>query len=169
MDNAIKNVRDEHTLNELLQCYKKHCKADYFIVGYVSQKVIYYNIVTDLQGAVLNVSSSDRGSKQCIKYRPTKEQRASLSKSGTALMTKKEYELLLSKINRERAAKNQKTINKGELLEKILTEKSGKKWYKDDTPFYMGSDLTIDNIGYQIKFYDATICTLEKLQELEQG
>ena len=169
MDNATKNVRDERTLNELLQCYKKHCKADYFIVGYVSQKVIYYNIVSDLQGAVLNVSSADRGSKQCIKYRPTKEQRAELSKSGTVLMTKNDFDDLLINTNRERAAKNQKTINKGELLEKILTEKSGKKWYKDDTPFYMGSDLTVDNIGYQIKFYDATICTLEKLQELEQG
>lgn len=52
--------------------------------------------------------------------------------------------------------------NKGEIFEKMVTENAGQEWHKDSVPFTMDSDVTINNVAYQIKYQSATF-TNEKI------
>ena len=46
--------------------------------------------------------------------------------------------------------------NKGEILEKMVTEYFGQTWTKDNVPYTEDGDITVDGIKYQIKFEKAT-------------
>ena len=49
--------------------------------------------------------------------------------------------------------------NRGEIFEKIITEKYGQTWVKDNIPYTVDGDITIDGIAYQIKYQKATFLT----------
>ena len=46
--------------------------------------------------------------------------------------------------------------NKGEIVEKLVTEYFGQTWTKDNVPYTEDGDITVDGIKYQIKFEKAT-------------
>lgn len=46
--------------------------------------------------------------------------------------------------------------NKGEIVEKLITEKFGQTWEKDNISFTKDGDLTVNGIAYQIKYEKAT-------------
>ena len=53
----------------------------------------------------------------------------------------------------------------GEAFERMITEYHNQKWYKDYVPFYKGNDLTVNDIGYSIKF--ANKCTIARQKSLQ--
>jgi len=58
--------------------------------------------------------------------------------------------------------------NRGEIFEKIITEKGGQAWEKDNLKFTEVPDTIIDGIGYQIKFEKATFTNEKSLASLEK-
>lgn len=54
--------------------------------------------------------------------------------------------------------------NRGDQLERILYERlTGKEWTKDYTPWYKGADITVGDMHIQVKFQNATICTMNQI------
>ena len=56
--------------------------------------------------------------------------------------------------------------NKGEIFEKLVTEKFNQSWKKDRTPFTIDGDITVDGMAYQIKFEKATFTNEKSLASL---
>ena len=54
----------------------------------------------------------------------------------------------------------------GEVFEKMETEKAGQTWTKDNVPFTIDGDLTVDGIAYQIKYEGATFTNEKTLAKL---
>lgn len=56
--------------------------------------------------------------------------------------------------------------NRGEIFEKIITERNGQEWVKDNVPFTKAGDLMVNEISYQIKFEKAAYCNEKLLANL---
>lgn len=143
------------TLQEMITLYNKHNKADEMIYGFIYNHNVYYTHHSS--GLYLSRQSSNRGGDITLRYRPTKSDKLQALNNATFLISERDFVELV----------NNSKYNKGEIFEKLITELYGQIWYKDSLPFYQGSDLTVDNISYQIKFQGATYCTEKKLLELE--
>ena len=132
--------------------------AFYLIVKY---KVIILNfkINNSKTNVKFDKQSSKNGGGYSLRYKPTKKEKENIIKSGIC-------KILCSEDYFKNAVENSK-YNKGEIFEKMITEKSGQVWEKDNIPFYKGADLTTNNIAYSIKFEKATICTENILNKLK--
>ena len=59
--------------------------------------------------------------------------------------------------------------NNGEIFEKLVTERFGQTWKKDDIPFTDAGDIEVEGVPYQIKFQKATFCNEKSIANLEKG
>lgn len=143
------------TLQDMINLYNKYNKADKMIYGFIYNHKVYYT--NHSNGLCLSRQSSNKGGNIALRYRPTKSDKMQALNNATFLISEQDFIKLV----------NNSKYNKGEIFEKLITELYNQKWYKDSVPFYQGSDLTVNNISYQIKFQGATYCTDKKLLELE--
>lgn len=72
--------------------------------------------------------------------------RAILSGKAYKLMTLTDWTEYAETFNAETR------LNKGYAFEKAVCDHFGLDWSKDDTPFWAGADVTINGIGYQLKY-----------------
>jgi hypothetical protein len=56
--------------------------------------------------------------------------------------------------------------NCGEIFEKLIYERAGQVWKKDNLPFTDGGDIVIDGVAYQIKYTKATFVSEKGLARL---
>ena len=83
-----------------------------------------------------------------LRFKPNMQQRQYLlSKGATALCSTAFLEELFATSK----------YNRGDLVEKMIAERNGIKWSKNDDDWTSAPDVTIDGIDYQVKFYKATI------------
>ena len=143
----------------MIEKYNRNAYTNNYIYGFSMYGNIYYYILTSLHFIKLDKQSSKNGGGYSLRYKPTKKEKENIIKSGIC-------KILCSEDYFKNAVENSK-YNKGEIFEKMITEKSGQVWEKDNIPFYKGADLTINNIAYSIKFEKATICTENILNKLE--
>ena len=61
---------------------------------------------------------------------------------------------------------NESKYNKGEIFEKLVTERFGQTWEKDSVPFTDDGDLTVDGIAYQIKFESASFINEKQMMRM---
>lgn len=62
------------------------------------------------------------------------------------------------------------TYNKGVMFEKFIYEMNGQEFRgKDNVPFYMSGDITLDGKEVQIKYLHARICYDKTLTKLKNG
>lgn len=54
---------------------------------------------------------------------------------------------------------NSNKYNKGENFERIIANRYGLEWHKDNLKFTEGPDMTINGVDYQLKFEKATFVT----------
>ena len=125
-----------------------------YIFGFTYQHNVYAVYTTaDVLPYILMLDRASRGAGYALRFRPTREQKNFLMSMGAELICSKEWFDRLVADSR---------YNKGEIFEKIITEKAGQRWHKDSVPFTMDGDLTVDGIAYQIKYESATF-TNEKI------
>lgn len=107
---------------------------------------------------VCKLDKASRGYGMALRFCPTKDQKVALLPYAEVLCSKKYFEEVYS---------NSK-YNRGEIFEKLVTEYFGQTWVKDNIPFTMDGDITVDGIAYQIKYQSATFCNEKSLANLER-
>ena len=145
-------------LMNLISRYESVAYTNNYIYGFTYKSFVYYIETTGLKfGVKLDKASSKNGGGYSIRYNPTKAVKEDLINSGVAkVLCTKDF------FNTEKA---NSIYNRGEIFEKLITEKNGQKWVKDTVPFYEGADLTTDK-AWSIKFEKATICTEKTLNRI---
>lgn len=145
-------------INTLFTNYSKKTASDRYIVGFAYKKTIYSVRLSSLELLpFLSTSTASRNEGTALRFRPNIiQKKALLTMNAVSLIGQVEFENIV---------KSGKW-NRGDIFEKILMEKAGLKWEKDNCPFWMGPDATIDGIKFQIKFEGATITNEKTLIRL---
>lgn len=144
--------------NELLDKYNHFSYTHYYIFGFVYKHNVYavfadYKILP----YILKLDKASRGQGCGLRFCPTNEQKTFLLSMGA--------KLICSEMYFNDVVSNSK-YNRGDIFEKMITEKSGQAWKKSNTPFTIDGDVTINNIPYQVKFEKATFTNEKMLASL---
>ena len=138
----------------LVTTYRARAYAHRYIFGYAYKGTIYASY-TDASALayVTKLDRASRGAGYALRFKPDTMQKLYLLAGKT--------EVICSTEKFDEIVKSSK-YNRGEVFEKIITERFGQKWAKDHIPFDKGADLTVNGVDYQIKFEKATF-TNEKI------
>jgi len=146
-------------LINLIARYNSKAYTHNYIYGFTYKNFIYYVEFVGLTfGIKLDKASSKCGGGYTIRFNPTTKEKEEIVLSGLAkVLCSKEYFI---------TEKENSKYNKGEIFEKMITEKFNQKWEKDNIPFFSGADLVTKEKAYSIKFEKATICTETTLNRI---
>lgn len=134
--------------NEMINRYNELSYTHNYIFGFTYMGNVYATTATsEILPYILKLDRASRGQGYSIRFRPTKAQKTLLLSKGAELICS--YEFFTE------TATNSK-YNKGEIFEKIITERFGQEWEKDNIPFTQDGDITVDGVAYQIKYESAT-------------
>lgn len=145
----------QNQLKRLLKYYNQFKASDYFIIGFEYQGNIYFKVVKKIYSKWLR--SSHRAGTTVFKanmYINQKQRQIWVHNKATRLCTTQEF---LDAFD----------TNNGWTLEKMIY-----KYYNiefkghDNIPFYKGNDITINSIGYQIKWQDSQLVTETTINKL---
>lgn len=142
----------------MIDGYNQHSFTHHYIFGFEYKGVIYMSIATNaVLPFVLCLDRASRGAGYALRFKPTNAQKMVLMAGAEVLCSKEYFEALVQS----------SIYNAGEIFEKLVTEKFGQTWVKDNVPFTQDGDLTVDGIAYQIKFNKATFINEKQLARLE--
>lgn len=131
------------TKEEMLNRYEKLSASEKYIVGFELKGLIYFFFCDTLRDLDIKVEKKDNDNVLRLRFKT--DTKFGLKRSSQVLCNSKDFMELVGK------------YNKGEAFERIITEKYGQIWKKDNTRFDKDGDITINDIKYQIKFDNATI------------
>ena len=138
----------------LIQRYNEKSFTHNYIYGFHFQNVVYMVKATaEIMPYILKLDKASRGAGYSLRFKPTVAQKVLLLSKGAEVLCSKEF-------FEETVAESK--YNKGEIFEKMVTEKFGQIWTKDSIPFTEAGDIEIEGIAYQIKYESATF-TNEKI------
>ena len=143
----------------LIARYTSRAFTHNYIMGFIYKGAVYAMTCHGLNfGIKLDQASSKCGGGYSIRFAPTEAEKEAMVLSGRCeLICSADF--FLSEVASSK-------YNKGEIFEKMMTEKAGQVWEKDNVPFFAGADLTVNGIPYSIKFQKATICTESTLNKI---
>ena len=122
-------------LNYMISGYDKLAGAHEYIWGFTQNGASALPYVCKLDKA-------SRGAGYALRFKPTVAQKLFLMTSASVLCSEKFFN--------ETVAHSK--YNKGEIFEKMVTEKFGQVWTKNSIPFTECGDININGIEYQIKY-----------------
>lgn len=129
-----------------------------YIAVFTFDGVVYMVIVgNDFFNNGVKLDKASRGAGYSIRFKPNKSDKINLLAKGAKVLCSIEYF--------EELVKNSK-YNKGEIIEKLVTEYYGQEWEKDNVPFTDDGDLTVNGIAYQIKFERATFINEKQIARM---
>lgn len=138
--------------------YNKVAFTDKYILGWELKHVIYFTICDrELVDRVTCLDKASRGAGYALRFKPNTDQKFLLMANGAEALCSKEY---------FNALVCESKYNRGEIFEKLITEKAGQTWEKDTIPFTMAGDIEWNGIAYQIKFEKATFTNEKSLMNL---
>lgn len=131
-----------------------------YIFGYEYKGNVYATSVTaEVLPYILKLDKASRGAGYALRFCPTVEQKLFLMmQSTTGVICSSEY------FKTEVA---NSIYNNGEIFEKLVTEKFGQVWEKDNIPYTEAGDIEVDGVAYQIKFQKATFTNEKSLARME--
>lgn len=139
----------------MIKTYRKYSAADSYIIGFISDKMLYFVEVSEIMPRFLNIEEASRNQGDNLRLRLKKAHKASFMKKnpiclGSAnLLTEGKY-------------------NKGENFEKLVTEYYGQTWEKDTIPFWVQGDINLSGKEVQIKFDGATLINAKQIKKLQK-
>lgn len=150
----------ENTALKMEMITKYHLLAftNNYIIGFVYNGNIYIKYMTgDDLTPFIKLDKASRGQGYSIRFKPTKSDKIWLLNGAEVLCSEKYFnEMHKASI-----------YNKGEILEKIITEvKTGTEWKKDPIAFTEAGDVVINGIHFQVKFDRATFINEKTLMNL---
>lgn len=136
---------------ELIKFYHEHAFTDNYILGVEIGGNVYAvkkkMSLVDME-RFLTIQTASRGQGMVLKFAPTKAQKAEILAAGNAT-------ILCSKTYFEKLVESTRW-NRGQIFEKLVTEKAGQSWKADNIPFTKAGDIEIDGVAYQIKYQKAS-------------
>lgn len=148
-------------LEMMLATYNRLSYTDKYIIGFPYKGVVYYGFITaDKLDRFFALGMASRGRGYIIRFIPRNDQKLALLTLAKMepLMSAKYFDTLVS----------ESKYNRGEIFEKLITEKMGQVWEKDSVPFDKAGDIEIDGIPYQIKFASASLASEKTLYNREK-
>ncbi len=142
------NKMKTNLFKHLIDRYNELSFTHEYIYGFYFQNMVYMAIADEkIMPYILKLDKASRGAGYSLRFCPTLAQKTILmGMSAQPICSKKFFEETV------KASK----YNKGEIFEKMVTEKFGQAWEKDNVPFTEDGDITVNGIAYQIKFEKAT-------------
>ena len=145
------------TLNEMINAYNSIAYTHNYIFGFIFNGMVYeINTTEEILPEILKLDTASRGYGKALRFCPTKEIKINLISLATPLCT---AEVFTAEVENSK-------YNKGEIFEKLVTEKFGQVWEKDNIPFTQAGDVEVNGIAYQVKFEKATFCNEKSLARL---
>ena len=131
-----------------------------YIFGYEYKGNVYATSVTaEVLPYILKLDKASPGAGYALRFCPTVEQKLFLMmQNTTGVICSSEY------FKTEVA---NSIYNNGEIFEKLVTEKFGQVWEKDNIPYTEAGDIEVDGVAYQIKFQKATFTNEKSLARME--
>ena len=144
--------------NHLINGYNALSFTHNYIFGFEYRGVVYATTVTaEVLPYILKLDKASRGAGYALRFCPTAEQKIFLLSKGAEVICSSEY------FKTEVASS---IYNNGEIFEKLVTEKFGQVWEKDNLPYTEGGDIEVDGVAYQIKFQKATFTNEKSLARM---
>ena len=145
--------------NQLVNGYHKSSATDKYMFGFIDRHNVWLAYATaEVLPYVTTLDKASRGAGYTLRFKPNKAQKEFLKTM--------EVEVLCSEKFFNDYHSRMGKYNKGEVFEKMVTEKFGQKWAKDSTPYYMDGDLTVNGEKWQIKFESATFTNESTLSKV---
>lgn len=145
-------------LNELIDRYNTIAYTHNYIFGFTYKGLVYAVCTTSkVLPQVLILDKASRGAGYSIRFKPNTDQKLFLLTHATALCSE---EFFLQEVKNS-------PYNRGEIFEKLITERCGQTWVKDNVPFTQAGDVEVNGVAYQIKFEKATFITEKSLARFE--
>ena len=142
---------------DMIRKYNKHSFTHKYIFGFSYKGNVYMaHADGNMLSALLMLDKASRGAGYALRFKPTVSQKLFLMTSASILCSEKFFNETVA---------NSK-YNKGEIFEKMVTEKAGQVWEKDSVPFTECGDININGIEYQIKYQGATFTNEKILNKL---
>lgn len=144
--------------NKMINEYNRLSYTHNYIFGFIDNGTVYAVITTaKVLPYVLTLDKASRGCGYSIRFSPTKAQKEYL----------KTFKLIpICSDNYFNAVVSESKYNKGEIFEKMVTEMFNQEWKKDNVPFTVDGDITVDGTAFQIKFQKATFANEKQLKRL---
>ena len=141
------------TKGNAIRYYRKFSGADAYVIGFVYKKKCYMAIVEEIMPRFIRVekSSSKKGSKEKLQLRLTNEHMEQLIRKGAIEI---DYEVT-----------NGNNGRNFEMWVQNYFGQTAREW--DNDGFWVGGDVNVDGIEYQIKFNGAQIVTFDTLHNLQ--
>lgn len=132
----------------LINAYTTKAYTDQYIMGFRFAKNIWMVKLTDADlPYVMKLDKASRGQGMSLRFKPDKHQKAYMLNKGAQIVCSEDaFEDI----------KSSSKYNYGETYEKIIAEKNGLVWEKDNIPYTEAGDIEVDGVAYQIKFEKAT-------------
>lgn len=144
-------MKNEVMRHKMVEFYKETAYTHNYIFGYAYKKNVYMTITTsEVLNEIISLDKAGHNEGVAIKFKPNNAQKLMLMSINNEPICTEEYLESLFKESK---------YNRGEIFEKIITEKYGQTWVKDNIPYTVDGDITIDGIAYQIKYQKATFLT----------
>ena len=143
----------------LIDAYERLAYTHDYIFGFRFGGNVYmaYADATMLP-AILKLDKGSRGQGYSLRYVPNKAIKMALMAKAEIICSVDYFEGLVA----------DSKYNRGEIFEKLVTEKFGQTWIKDNIPYTMAGDIEGDGKAYQIKYEKATF-TNEKTIYLQRS
>ena len=139
--------------------YESVAYTNNYILGFEYKGAIYAIECDRMVVSYLTLDKASRGAGYSLRFKPTIAQKKAMLADGAYMVCSSEYFGGLVAETK---------YNRGEIFEKIITERNGQEWVKDNVPFTKAGDLMVNEISYQIKFEKATYCNEKSLANLDK-
>lgn len=146
-------------LKNMIDRYNKLAFTHNYIFGFTYKGLVYACKATaEILPYILIIDKASRGAGYALRFKPNTDVKIMLLQKSEIVCSVELFEKMVS----------DSKYNRGEIFEKIITEKGGETWEKDNLKFTVAPDAVIDGIGYQIKFEKATFTNEKSLMNLEK-
>lgn len=143
----------------LIDRYNALAYTHEYIWGFKFQKNVYMAMTgSEVMAHVCTLDKASRGAGYALRFCPTKDQKVALMPNARLLCSVEYFDDMVAGSK----------YNNGDIFEKLVTEYFGQEWEKDNVPFTVDGDITVDDVAYQIKFQKATFCNEQSLANLEK-
>lgn len=147
----------------LSEHYARTAFTHNYIFGFTFSGTVYAVRTKADSNALMNLTTVERASRGAglaLRFKPNKAIKLMMMTMNAEVICSVEYfnEML-----------NSDKYNKGEVFEKLITEKNGQTWAKDNVPYTKAGDIEIDGVAYQIKFEKATFINEAQMMRMERA
>lgn len=144
---------------DMIDRYNMHSFTHNYIFGFSYKGNVYMSFAkSDILPAILMIDKASRNAGYSLRFKPNNDIKVALLANAELLCSVKFLEDMVANT----------IYNRGEIFEKIVTERYGQTWVKDHVPFNEAGDIEIDGIAYQIKYQKATFVSEAGLHNLEK-